>query len=416
VSVENPLDRRPVRRRSESQRAGSAAEVNASRRVATRLSTSSIDRWVLISVVSLVAIGVIMVTSASVKTAYLTGSFDGYLTREIMFVSMGIVLLLFGALFDYRHWTKVSPLLVIGVLAALAAVLIIGKSANGAQRWFPIAGQQIQPSEFAKVGLVIYIAHWLSHKGPKITSFRAASMPFGILLGVVCFLIIEQPDLGTCVVVALSLIVVYYAAGAKLSHLGLGLSTAFLLAAVVISHEAYQTDRFLAWLDPTKYSQGAGYHITQSLQALGRGGPFGVGLGNSIEKYTVPAPYTDTIFAVLGEELGLIGTLAILGLFVVLLYRGVKVAREAPDEFGRLLAIGLTVTLVIQAFLNIAVVTDTVPFTGVPLPFISFGGSSLLTSMLAAGILLNISRQSTGARKPRSLESEMVTSRSRHVS
>jgi cell division protein FtsW len=200
--------------------------------------------------------------------------------------------------------------------------------------------------------------------------------------------------MGTAVVIAVSMIAVYFVAGARLDHLAAGILAGFAAALVGVRMEAYRGSRFQVWLDPWKYARGAGFHTVQALIALGRGGLVGVGPGNSQQKYVLPAPFTDSIFAVTGEELGFVGAVSIIALFVVLAYRGFKVATSAPDDFGKLLAIGITGTIVVQAFVNIAVITASIPFTGVPLPFISYGGSSLVVCLFGIGVLLNVSRQS----------------------
>ncbi len=353
------------------------------------------DAWLLVSVLALAGIGVIMVYSSSISDAFqYYGSPTFFLKRELVWMIAGLGALAFGAWLPYRNWLKFSGVFAGVSVLLLGAVLIphIGSSSHGAQRWFQLGSSlSVEPSELAKIALILYMAHWLSRKGEKIRDFSRCSMPFGIMVGIVCLLILKQPDMGTAIVIVLSMLIVYFVAGARLDHLFLGASAAFLLALVALKFEAYRGARLAAWLDPWKYSHGAGYHTVQALLALGLGGLTGVGLGNSQQKYYLPAPYTDSIFAVSAEELGFLGAIAIIGLFVLFAYRGFRVARYAPDDFSRLLAVGITATIVIQAFINVAVITASLPFTGVPLPFISFGGSSLVISMLAVGILLNIS-------------------------
>lgn len=356
-----------------------------------------IDGWVLFSVLSLACIGFIMVYSSSIGQAYaLNAGPLFFLKREILFTGVGLVALIVGARLDYKLWRTFSRPLAIGCLLLLIAVLMphIGASALGAQRWFRIGFVSIQPSEITKLVLAIYMAHWLSTRGNKIGNFRSSSMPFGIMLGIACLLVLAQPDMGTATIIGVSMVAVYYIAGARFSHLVVGLGVSVMLALMALSVAGYRTARIAAWFDPGKYKATAGYQIIHSLYALGSGGLTGVGLGNSMQKYNLPAPYTDGIFAITAEELGFLGAATILALFVIFAYRGFKIAQNAPEAFGRLLAVGITSIIVVQAFLNIAVVSGVVPFTGVPLPFISFGGSSLITSMLSVGILLNISRQS----------------------
>lgn len=355
------------------------------------------DHWLLASVVALLGIGLVMVYSSSIVISLRYGSSTYFLKRELVWIVLGSVALVIGARIRYSTWRKLSTLMFAGAVFLLVAVLVphLGTSTNGAQRWFQFGGfLSIQPSEFAKLALAIYMAHWLSRKGPRIRSFRKCSAPFGITLGLVCLLILKQPDMGTAIVIALSMLTVYFVAGARLEHFAAGLGAGLGLAYIALKLQAYRGARMSAWLNPWKDPRGTGYHTIQALLALGLGGLTGVGLGNSQQKYVLPAPYTDSIFAVTAEELGLLGALLVVGLFVAFAYRGFRIAAHTNDDFGRLLAIGLTASIVIQAFINIAVITASLPFTGVPLPFISFGGSSLVISMLAVGILLNISRHS----------------------
>lgn len=375
------------------------AEPRTTEMVRTR--RASFDGWILVSVLALTCIGLIMVYSASISDAYLYYKSPTYfLKREIIWIALGLIALVFGARLHYDIWRRFSKLLAGGAVLLLVAVLVphLGRSSHGAQRWFQVGSfLSFQPSEFAKLALAIYMAHWLSQKTDKIGDFRNCSMPFGIMLGVICLLVLKQPDMGTAVVIGVAMIAVYFVAGARLDHLALGAGVSFLLALAALRLEAYRGARLAAWLNPWKYSHGAGYHTIQALLALGLGGLTGVGLGNSQQKYYLPAPYTDSIFAVTAEELGFLGALAIVALFVVLGYRGFKIALEAPDDFGKLLAVGITATIIVQAFVNVAVITASLPFTGVPLPFISFGGSSLVISMLGVGILLSISRHTRRA-------------------
>jgi cell division protein FtsW len=359
--------------------------------------STSYDRWLLASVVALLGIGLIMVYSSSIVISLQYGSPTYFLKRELIWIGIGSLALMAGTRIHYSFWRRYSTLMFVAAILLLVAVLIphVGTSTNGAQRWFQLSGMlSFQPSEFAKLALAVYLAHWLSVKGPRVTSFRKCSAPFGIILGLVCLLILKQPDMGTAIVIALSMLAVYFVAGARLEHFAAGVAAGLALAYLALKVQAYRGARMTAWLNPWKDPSGTGYHTIQALLALGLGGLTGVGLGNSQQKYVLPAPYTDSIFAITAEELGLLGALLVIGLFVTFAYRGFRVAANTKDDFGRLLAVGLTASIIIQAFLNIAVITASLPFTGVPLPFISFGGSSLVISMLAVGILLNISRHS----------------------
>ena len=371
-----------------------ASTYESSRVQLARLRKPGYDPWVIASTVALVCLGLVMVYSASVSDSFTSGA-GYYLIREAAFVACGLTALAIGASVHYSVWQRLSPFMAVGCLLLLVFVLIphIGTTSNGAQRWFQFKGFQVEPSEFAKLALAMYFANWLSRKGDKVRSFAACTVPFGVMLGAVCILVLLQPDMGTAVVTALAMITVYFVAGARMQHLAAGIFGGLAIAVLGVSVEGYRIQRIQVWENPFRYASGSGYHIVQVLIALGRGGLFGVGPGNSIQKYVLPAPFTDSIFAVTAEELGFVGAMLIIGLFVLLAYRGFKIAREAPDDFGRLLAVGITATIVIQAFVNIAVITNTVPFTGVPLPFISYGGSSLVACMFGVGVLLNISWQ-----------------------
>jgi cell division protein FtsW len=243
---------------------------------------------------------------------------------------------------------------------------------------------------------VIYLAGWLTAKGDLVRDFKACFAPFAVIMGLICVLIIKQPDLGTTIVVAVTMLSVYFIAGADMRYVLTVGAGASLFAWYMAHSSSYRSARLLAFTDPWKDPYGNGYHIIQALMALGAGGVVGVGFGNSVQKGVLPAPHTDSILAVIGEEVGLAGTVGILLLFLVLAYRGMRAANTAPDKFGRLMAAGITCWITFQALLNYAVITSSVPFTGVPLPFISYGGTSLIVSMAAMGILLNISRYSTG--------------------
>ncbi|MGH2461491.1 MAG: FtsW/RodA/SpoVE family cell cycle protein, partial [Chloroflexota bacterium] len=257
---------------------------------------------------------------------------------------------------------------------------------------------------------VLYYADWLSRRRDRVASFTTGTLPFGITITLVCALVVLQPDLGSAFVIAATAVCLFFIAGADLGHLFLGLIVGIGALGALILSASYRFQRITAFLDPGKDPLGIGWNTLQAEIALGSGGIFGLGLGDSRQKfYYLPNAQTDAIFAVIGEELGLVGTLAIILLFGFIALRGYRVALRAPDTYGALLAAGVTSWLVVQALINIAVVTATVPFTGIPLPFVSFGGSSLIVSLMAVGLLLNVSRQalapeprtSTGGRAAR---------------
>lgn len=365
-----------------------------------RKAAQGIDPWLTLAVLALLCIGVIMVYSASVASSYVNDGSPYYvIQREIIWVVIGFAAFVIAMQIDYLRWQRIALPFFAVSLALLLFVLMphLGHSSHGAQRWFSLGfGISIEPSEIMKLAAIVYMAAWLTSKGDRIGDFKATFFPFSLIVGIIALLVVKQPDLGTTIVLSASMFAVYFLAGGSLGHMGaLGAGAAFV--AWTLAHSSsYRLVRLTAFMDPWKDQYGSGYHTVQALLALGAGGLFGVGLGNSVEKHVLPAPYTDSILAVIGEEWGLIGTVAILALFMLIAYRGVLIALAAPDMFGRLLAAGITSWITLQALLNVAVITSSVPFTGVPLPLISYGGTSLLITMAAAGILLNISRHATG--------------------
>jgi cell division protein FtsW len=305
-----------------------------------------------------------------------------------MFVTMNI---------DYWKLKKLAPL-GLGISYVLLALVLIpgvGRNINGAQRWLAFAGQTFMPAEIAKVALVVYMAHFLSSRPDKFTDFWHGLVPPLLIMGGIFGLIMAQPDMGTALAVAGSVGILILVAGARWSHLielfFMGVAGIFALAWVA----PYRHDRLMVFMDPWKDPQGDGWQIIQSLYAIGSGGVLGLGLGRSRQKFGyLPEPQTDFIFAITAEELGFIGATLVILLFVYFLWRGYRAGFNAPDCFGALLAIGATSMIALQAFINIAVVTSSMPATGIPLPFISSGGTSLAITLAAVGMVLNVSRYS----------------------
>lgn len=358
--------------------------------------TGGIDPWLMLAFLGLMCAGVLMVYSASIADAYTYyGSAMYIFQREVVWVVLGFIALAVAVRLDYRIWQRVSiPLLAISMLL-LVAVLAphIGHASHGARRWFAVSSFiQLEPSELVKLALVVHLAAWLSLKGERIRDFNATFVPFSIIVGIVALLIVKQPDLGTTIVVTVTTFAIIFIAGANLGHLAAVSAGATCVAAMLAQSSTYRFGRLTAFMNPWKDPAGVGYHTIQALLALGSGGMFGRGLGNSAQKFVLPAPHTDSILAVIGEEWGLAGTVTLLLLYVVIAYRGIHITIGAPDAFSRLLAAGITTWITFQALMNFAVITSSVPFTGVPLPFVSYGGTSLIITMTAMGILLNISR------------------------
>jgi cell division protein FtsW len=316
---------------------------------------------------------------------------------------LGGIALLVTSRVEYRLWRRVALPGMMLALVLLVAVLVAGHTIYGAQRWLHVGFFSFQPSELTKLALALYVADWLARKGDAVRTLLNGLLPFAALTGVVLALILLQNDLGTSIVVAMLAVAMFYAAGANLLQLLPTLALGGLATFVLATGSSFRRARLDAFLHPLPAgcADAASYQICQGLISLGSGGLFGRGLGDSVQKAGyLPNPFTDSIFAITGEELGLVGCLFILGLFGLLAFRGLRVSRRAPDAFGALLACGLTCWLLAQAAINIGSVVDALPFTGVPLPFVSFGGSSLVTALAAVGILLNISRHANHADSP----------------
>jgi cell division protein FtsW len=356
------------------------------------------DYLLLGATVALLAIGALMVYSASFVVAH--NEFNDalyFLTRHLTSIAVGAVPLVVAMRVDYRRWRGLSLIAMLACVGLLVLVLApgIGSRSYGAVRWIKLGPFfQLQPSELAKVVIALYLANWLARRGSRLRDFRNGSLPFIIIVVIVGGLVEVQPDLGTTFVIVGTAACVFFVAGANLLHIG-AIGSAGILAGIALvgRMSGYRQDRIAAFLDPWSDLQGTGWHTAQTLIALGSGGPFGMGLGHSFQKfYWVPNAHTDAIYAIIGEELGFVGAVAVLGLFAVIAWRGFLIAWRAPDSFGRLLATGLTSTLILQALVNIAVVTNSIPYTGVTLPLVSYGGTSTVVSMLAVGLLLGISR------------------------
>lgn len=363
------------------------------------------DYTLLATTGALVALGLVMVYSASFVEAY--NRHDSqvyYLVRQSIGAMIGTVGLLVAQRMNYQVWRRYSVHLMALVLVLLMLVLVLPASittVNGSKSWIRFSGGllSVQPSEILKLALIIYFADWLSRRGNKLGNVTYGLIPFAVMLGIVCGLVMLQPDLGTTAVLVVIGGVIYFAAGANLLHVlgasGLGIA-AFLL---LVNGMGFRNMRIAAFMDPWKYYSTFGYQPLHSLYALGSGGIFGEGLGQARQKFQwLPQAHTDSIYAIIGEEFGLIGTLLVLVGFMVIAYRGYRIAARAPEPFAALVAVGITSWLVLQAFLNIAVTTSLVPFTGLTLPFISYGNTSLIMTMVGAGILLNISRHSKDRR------------------
>jgi len=355
------------------------------------------DKALILAVATLSAFGLVMVFSASEVQGWLWfRNAAYYFERQLVWLILGLVLLWIGARVDYHRLRPVAGPLGALTLALLVLVLLphFGVEAYGARRWLQVGPLGMQPAELAKVSTIVFMAVWLERHRDRLHSMEDGVAPFLALLGLVTVLVVLERDLGTTLIVAAILLAQFLVAGGQKRHLLLLMAIVVLSAFIFIRMEPYRLHRIMAFLNPWSDPLNTGFQSIQSLLALGSGGVFGVGLGQSIQKYQwLPFAHTDFIFAIVGEETGLIGTTGILALFALFTYRGYRIALKAPDAFGSLLACGVTTWVAFQALINIAAVTVTLPTTGIPLPFISYGGSSLALTLLAVGILMNVAMQ-----------------------
>ncbi len=340
--------------------------------------------------------GLLAVYSASFAVGYQEyGDANYFVARQAIFALVGVGALIFFMRLDYNHLRALSvPMLAIA-LVGLVAVLLpgIGVQRNGAARWFALGPVVLQPSEFAKLAVIIYISAWLASRGQQINKFSLGFVPFVLLLGVVGGLVIAEPDMGTTIIILLTASTLFFVAGAPLSHLALLIGVGGFISYAVILQRDYQLDRLVSFVSPESDPQGLGFQVIQLLIALGSGGPLGLGWGVSRQKYFyVPGAHTDGVFAILGEEIGFIGLMVILGMFAFFVYRGLRVTMRSQDRFATLLGIGIVSWITFQTLINIGGITRTIPLTGVPLPFLSYGGSSLIWILAAVGVLLSVSR------------------------
>lgn len=372
---------------------------------AVLLAGTSSGRLLAAAVGALLFLGLTMVYSSTFVIGYNDPSYGNesyFLIRQAGWAVLGLTAMVAAARVDYRRWRGVSIVVFLAAIAGLVAVLApqLGRAEFGAQRWLALGPlPSFQPSEFAKLAVAIYFADWLARKGDRVRDLAYGAIPFAILLGILVGLVLLQPDLGTTIVLVAIAVAIYFVAGANLLHfaagilLGLGGLVATSLSA------GYRSQRLMAFLEPEKDPLGIGWHSIQTQIALGSGGLFGRGLGASRQKfYYLPSAPTDTIFAIVGEELGFVGAVVVILLFALVAYAGVRIAMRSRDTFGSLLATGIVVWLTMQALINVAVVAGVLPFTGIPLPFVSLGGSSLVISLLAIGLLQSVERHSAAAR------------------
>jgi len=365
------------------------------------------DPWIIIATVALSAVGVLMIYSAgaaSVSTG--TSSITNAITPELIWVVMGIATMLVLSRMDYRWLRLISVPFFLGAVALLVIILgpaigpIAPKEVGGSARWLVLGSIEhplfsFHPAEIAKLALVIYLAHWLTRRGSTVGGLFTGTLPFLCIAGCVIVLVALEPDLGTTGVITLTAFTMFFVAGASLWQLALLLPLGMAAVWTYINNSVYQLDRWNTFLNPWKQDHDRAFQTIQGLLALGLGGVFGQGLGHSRQPHGLPLPNADNdfVFAMVGQELGLVGAGLVIGGFIFIAWRGIRVGLRAPDTFGGLLAIGISSWLAFQAFINIGVVVQLLPLTGITLPFVSSGNSSLLVSFAAVGILLSISRE-----------------------
>jgi cell division protein FtsW len=362
--------------------------------VSTRRKQHSLEWQLLVLVpLALTAFGLVMVYSATSAPAALgNGNPVGYLERQAIYALLGIAAMVFAARADFRQLRGLAPGLVVTALVLCVAVLGIGARINGARRWISLGPAAFQPSELAKLALVVWCAAYLARKPPPRT-LKELARPVGLLVGLFCALILVEPDLGTVITIVVMVGAMLLVAGTPLPTLATAYGIVFGLAAIAAWSSPYRRARLLVFLDPWKDPTNDGLQNVQALISLGSGGVFGRGLGQGVLKnHYLPEAHTDMISAVIGEELGLIGLALLVAAYCALAYAGLRLAISCKDAFGKRLAAGITALLCGQAAINLAAVLGLVPLTGIPLPFVSYGGSSLVIALLSVGILLNIAR------------------------
>lgn len=373
------------------------------------------DAWMVGTLVALVAFGVVMVYSASAVFAHERyGDGQHFLLRQSIFATFGLALALGLSRVHYRVWRPFTYPLLASTFALLVVVLVVGRVAGGASRWIPLGPINVQPSELAKVALVFWLAYSLSKKQERIRTFSVGFLPHVLVATLIMALCMLQPDFGSAVMIALLTFVLLFAGGARVGY-SLGALLVFVpIAWLLVQSSEYRMRRIRAFQDPFSDPDGAGYQLAKSLMGFGSGGVGGVGLGDSVQKLLyLPEAHTDFIGAIVGEELGFVGVAVLIAAYCVLVYRGLRAAWVAPDDYGTFLAVGISMFLGLQAFTNLAVVLGLLPTKGLVLPFMSYGGSSLLVNCAAVGVLLDVSRPRSGASDASGEGAEVRASRRR---
>lgn len=352
------------------------------------------DIKLLLPVLFLVGIGIVMVYSASSAMALKKfGSAFFFIRKQALFALAGVVVLVFCSRFPYRLYRSLAyPILCVAVLLLIAVhVSGLGHTAGGSTRWLRLGGLSFQPSEFARFAMIVYLAYSLARKDDQLKDFYVGFLPHILVLGVITALIFLQPDFGSVVIIAMVTYLMMFVGGVRLTHMAISLTVFLPVLYFFMTGAEYRLRRLLSFLDPWQYPADEGYQIIHSLMAFGTGGIWGTGIGKGYQKlFYLPEPHTDFIFSVIGEELGLAGIAIILVLFAIILWQGLRIAKNADDPFGAFLATGLTVSILLQVCVNMGVTLGLLPTKGLTLPFLSYGGTSLLINMASIGILMNI--------------------------
>ncbi|MDT8447997.1 MAG: putative lipid II flippase FtsW [bacterium] len=366
------------------------------RQTASRSRRSHPQAVILFCLLALVGVGTLMIYSSSaIYAERIYGSPYHFLVRQVINLALGFAALALAMRVPYQKYRPLYPLLMFAAFFMMVVVLIpgIGTQIGAARRWIRFGGIGFQPSEFVKFALILWMASFLSRKQGEIRQFSRGLLPSLIVMGIFFFLLVLQPDFGTAVLISLTLFSMIFLAGLRPSHMFLSLSGLAAVGAFLIAGKSYRLRRVTGFLDPWADPLDTGFQLIQSFIAFGRGGIFGKDLGNSTQKlFFLPEAHTDFIFSILAEETGFLGVLFVVILVTTLMIKGYQVAQEAPDDFGRNLAVGITTLFALQSVLNMGVVIGLLPTKGIPLPFVSYGGTSLIMGMFMAGVLVNVAR------------------------
>ena len=376
------------------------------------------DPVLFAAIVALIVLGIVMAYSASaVYAAQKYHDAAYFLERDLVYALLGGLAMWYGAKTDFQFWRRWAYPMVIGAILLLVGVLFIGARINGAARWYRLGPLSFQPAELAKFALVVWLAYSLAKKSEKVQIFTVGFLPHLVVAGLMAMLLLRQPDFGTAAILGLVCLLMLLVAGTKLSYIVIALLAAAPLAWRVVTGTPWRMRRMLAFLDPWPYRHDVGYQITESLISVGSGGAHGMGLGDGRQKlFFLPEAHTDFILANIGEELGFIGICGVIILFGILCWRGFRAAYRAREPFGAFLAFGITATFGLQALVNMGVVMGSLPTKGLTLPLVSYGGSSLATTMFMAGVLLNVSTRAPAPKVDPLRRKRVSTSRNKMVS